>query len=291
METLKNKYLTIQASSHGAELTSIRCNKTGKEYLWQADPAFWKRHSPILFPIVGSLWEGKYRLGDKEYHLPKHGFARDMDFEIETYNDRRIEYVLRSNDETRRVYPFEFELHAAYFLMDNNVCVTWKVFNMSDEDLYFQIGGHPAFYFPDFDPQTSERGFLSFDKKENLHYTKVSEKGCISKEHYPLPLDKDGLMAIDTHTFDIDTYIIEDNQVEHIYLLDKDKKPYLSVHGSFPVFGLWSPAGQNAPFMCIEPWCGRCDSVHYNGDFRDRKWTNQVEPEDVFGTDYVIHID
>ena len=291
MKTLKNDCLTIQVSAHGAELTSIRANATGKEYLWQGDPAFWKRHSPVLFPIVGSLWEGKYRYEGKEYAMSQHGFARDSDFELVSEDSTCLRYRLASNAETLKIYPFEFELEIAYLLMKNSVVVSWKVTNLSaDKEMFFQIGAHPAFYFPDFDPETSERGFFAFDKADGLDYIRIAEKGCISKKTYPMPLE-DGLMPIDIHTFDIDTYILENSQIRRVSLLDKAKNPYISLFFEAPVVGLWSPPTKNAPFVCIEPWYGRCDETCYSGNYEDREWTNRLAGKGVFEGVYVIRID
>ena len=288
MNTLSNHELTLQVSPHGAELTSIVRN--GHEFLWQADPAYWKRHSPVLFPIVGSVWQGEYRVEGQTYLLSQHGFARDMDFEpvLETADELR--YRLADTEETRRKYPFPFVLEIGYRLRGRCIDVLWQVTNPSTDDLYFQIGAHPAFYFPHYTPDDPRRGFFGFDRAEGLHYIRIAEKGCVSKQTYPLPL-VDGLMPIDTHTFDIDTYILENSQVSRVSLLDKSRKPYLSVLFDAPVLGLWSPAGKNAPFVCIEPWFGRCDEVGYKGTFENREWTNHLPIGDIMDFIYVIRID
>ena len=149
MQTLKNDVLTIEVSGHGAELSSIRKGET--EYLWQADPKFWARHSPVLFPIVGSVWEGRYRVGEKEFALGQHGFARDMEFTLVSQTDAEIRYRLESTEETLAKYPWPFCLEIGYMLHDNKVDVIWEVSNPGTEDMYFQIGAHPAFYYPDYD--------------------------------------------------------------------------------------------------------------------------------------------
>ena len=290
MKTLRNDSLTVQISEFGAELTSMCNNATGREYIWQGDPAFWKRHSPILFPIVGSLWERQYRYKSKLYGMYQHGFARDMDFELIQESDSSAYFQLRSTEETRGVFPFNFKLSVRYILRDNWLAVEWHVENCSRKEMHFQIGAHPAFNFPDFDPNTSERGFFAFDKTEGLDYIRIAEKGCVSKQTYPLPL-VDGLMPIDTHTFDIDTYILENSQISRVSLLDKSRKPYLSVLFDAPVLGLWSPAGKNAPFVCIEPWFGRCDEVGYKGTFENREWTNHLPIGGIMSFIYVIRID
>lgn len=111
MKTLSNDFITIQISDHGAELTSIVAND--KEYLWQADPKFWGRHSPVLFPQVGRVWNNVYRHEGKEYQLGQHGFARDRDFQLTYEEDNAVIYALESDEESLKVYPFPFILQIA----------------------------------------------------------------------------------------------------------------------------------------------------------------------------------
>lgn len=288
MKTLSNSQLSIQVSPHGAELCSICCN--GKEYLWQADPAFWKRHSPVLFPIVGSVWENTYKHEGQSYSLTQHGFARDMDFELISESENEIHYRLTDTEETRKKYPFPFCLEIGYRIEGKKVVVLWTVRNTGTKELYFQIGAHPAFYYPDYDAETAERGYFGFDKADGLRNILISEKGCADVVHdYPLELT-DGLLPLDIHTFDKDALILENSQVKEVTLYNKDKKPYLSLYFDAPVVGLWSPPAKNAPFVCIEPWYGRCDRAHYTGEYKDKDWMQHLLAGAVFEGGYTIEI-
>ncbi len=289
MKTLTNELLTIQVAEHGAELSSIVSNKTGKEYLWQADPVFWKRHSPVLFPIVGSLWNNEYRYQGITYKLSQHGFARDKDFTLLSESATEIRFGLESNEETLELYPFPFILEIGYLLHENKIDVLWKVKNTGHKDMYFQIGAHPAFYYPDFNSEKEKRGYLSFDKKEGVKYILISEKGCVSPDKYSLGL-QEGLLPLDIHTFDNDALIFEDSQLKKVALLDKDRNPYITLHFTAPVVGLWSPPVKNAPFVCIEPWYGRCDPVYFNGDYKDKDWIQHLLPGATFDAHYTIEI-
>lgn len=289
METLSNSQLTIKVSRHGAELCSIFCN--GKEYLWQADPAYWNRHSPVLFPIVGRVWQDEYRHNGDTYRLTQHGFARDMDFELIMERPDELRYRLTDNEETRKKYPFPFCLEIGYRIEGKQIEVQWEVKNTGDEEMYFQIGAHPAFYFPSFDAESDERGYFGFDRTEGLKYILITEKGCADPEHaYPLELT-DGLLPLDTHTFDKDALILENSQMKKVTLYNKEKQPYLSLHFTAPVVGLWSPPARNAPFVCIEPWYGRCDRAHYSGEFKDRDWMRRLAAGEVFNGGYTICIE
>ena len=289
MKTISNKQLTIQVSPHGAELCSIVAN--GKEYLWQADPAFWKRHSPVLFPIVGSVWENEYRNEGIPYTLTQHGFARDMEFTLISEKEDEVRYRLVSNEETLHKYPFPFCLEIGYRIQGKKIEVMWEVKNTGDKEMYFQIGAHPAFYWPEFDASNSERGFFGFNKENGLKYILISEKGCADPStEYSLELT-DGLLPLDTHTFDKDALILENEQVRKVTLYNKEKLAYLSLHFNAPVVGLWSPPAKNAPFVCIEPWYGRCDRAHYTGEYKDKDWMQHLQPEEIFQGGYTIEID
>ena len=289
MVALSNETLSIAVKEHGAELCSIK--KGDVEYLWQADPAFWARHSPVLFPIVGSVWEGKFRVNGQEYQMGQHGFARDMDFTLVSQTENEVRYRLESSEATLAKYPWSFVLEIAYRLHGNKVDVIWEVTNPSDKELPFQIGAHPAFYYPDYDPQTKERGFFSFDKKEGIDYILISEKGCADTAvEYPLPL-KDGMLPLDISSFDRDAFIIEKSQVSKVTLHRQDGSAWLSLSFDAPLVGLWSPPGKNAPFICIEPWYGRCDRAHYQGEYKDKDWINTLAPGEKFSSVYTIEVE
>ena len=254
METLSNSILTVQIAEHGAELQSIK--KDGKEYLWQGDAKFWGRRSPVLFPIVGRVWNNKYRHAGNTYEIGQHGFARDMDFKLTYKEDKGAVYWLESTPDTLGKFPFPFRLLV-------------------------------------FDAATKDRGFFVFDRKSDLEYIMPTEKGCVSPERHVLKLNKEGLMPIDIHTFDCDTYIFDNKQLKKITLLDKKKKPHISLEFNSPLVALWSPTKTHpdCPFVCIEPWYGRCDSVGYSGELKDREWIQKLEPKETFDVEYKIIIE
>ena len=297
MQTLKNDFLTVQVSDFGAELQSIV--KDGYEYLWQGDPAFWGRRSPVLFPIVGSVWEKKFRVDGKEYEMGQHGFARDSRFELVSASDSEVWYRLESYEETLSRYPWPFVLQIGYRLAGNELEVLWKVANPGSEEMFFQIGAHPAFNYPDYDVAKVERGFFVFDGSSEracpsqLECIRIREKGCVDAEvMHPLALEEGGVLPLDKNTFDvIDTIMLQDSQISEVALLRPDRTPYLTVRFDAPVVGLWSPPCKNAPFICIEPWFGRCDRHGYTGDFRDKDWVNALAPGATFEASYTIVIE
>ena len=289
MTILSNDILTVEVSAHGAELQSIR--KGDVEYLWQGDPAFWGRHSPILFPIVGSVWESRYRVGGKEYQLGQHGFARDMDFTMVSSSQTEVRYRLESSEDTLAKYPYPFVLEIAYRLHGSSLDVVWEVMNPSDGDTYFQIGAHPAFFYPDYDPEKSGRGFFTFDRNEGLECIRIKEKGCVDAEtKWPLEMTE-GRLKLEKDTFDaIDTIMLQDSQIKRVNMFREDGTPWLSLSFDAPVTGIWSPPGKVAPFICIEPWYGRCDRVGYEGDYSEKDWMNRLSPGEKFESVYTIEI-
>ena len=289
MTILSNAVLTVEVSGHGAELQSIRKNDV--EYLWQGDKAYWGRRSPVLFPIVGSVWESRYRVEGKEYQLGQHGFARDMDFSLVSSSETEARFRLESSEETLEKYPYPFVLEIAYRLHGNSLDVIWEVTNPSDSDIFFQIGAHPAFFYPDYDPATSGRGSFTFDRKEGLECIRIKEKGCVDAEtKWPLEM-QDGRLKLEKDTFDkIDTIMLQDSQIRRVNMFREDGSPWLSLSFDAPVVGIWSPPGKVAPFICIEPWYGRCDRVGYEGEYRDKDWVNRLAAGEKFSSVYTIEI-
>ncbi len=293
MENLSNGTLSVEVSGHGAELCSIR--KNGIEYLWQADPEYWKRHSPVLFPIVGSLWNGVYRYGGEEYAMSQHGFARDMDFSLTGKSANDVWYRLEADEATLKKFPFRFVLEIGYRLEDNKIHVLWRVHNADSKTMYYQIGAHPAFYYPDFSPSAELKGYFSFGKAgasvcNDLEYILIKEKGCADPAAVYRRRLEEGKLPIDTHIFDKDALILENGTVNRVTLHAPSGKPWLSLAFDAPEVGLWSPPFRNAPFVCIEPWYGRCDRADFTGEISERDWIQSLEAGETSEKSYTIEI-
>lgn len=286
METfeLNNGTISAKVSEMGAELTSIVFK--GQEQLWQADPTFWKRHSPVLFPIVGRLWDDKYRVDGREYTLSQHGFARDMPFTLVSHTPTEARFVLRSNAETLEKYPYQFKLEIEYRLTANSIQVTWVVYNTDVREIHFQIGAHPAFYLRDFNPADDIHGNFRIDKPGRLSRLLIAEKGCIGVLFETEDRDS-GSIPIDNSLFDNDALIYDHNQIQKVWLCDKTGHAYIAVSFNAPALGLWSPRA-DCPFVCIEPWYGLADRQNYKGEFRDKQWMNHLAPNKIFVGGYTM---
>lgn len=289
--TLTNDVLAVVIDTHGAELQSIDNIRTGRRYLWHGDKAYWGRRSPVLFPIVGSLWDGTFRMDGKEYGLRQHGFARDMEFAVmENIPENEAWFVLEANDETMMKYPRNFRLEIGYSLIGERVTVMWRVVNNDALRMSFQIGAHPAFNYPDFSSADPIHAYFTTDGGKILYSQIIAEKGCIGDETMEVKADSDGLVPVTGATYSRGALIFADNQVHRVSMLSKDKRPYVTLMFSAPLVGLWSPSGQ-APFMCIEPWWGRADKVGYEGEFAERQYVNHLEPGETFEASYMMIFD
>jgi len=261
---LENDFLKVGIKTKGAELTSVFHKKTNLEYMWSADPAFWGKSSPVLFPIVGTLKGDVFQYGGKSYSLPRHGFARDYDFEVERKEGDRAIFLLKSSDETLRKYPFEFELRLHYSLAENNLRVTYDVKNVGDGVQYFSIGGHPAFKVPLVTGARYEDYFLEFQKKETTGRWPLAG-GLVKTEPVPL-LDDSKVLPLTRALFSDDAVVLKRLRSTSVSLRSRNDGHGLDFNfEGFPFLGIW--AAPNANFVCIEPWCGIADSVNHNQDF------------------------
>lgn len=292
METLQNDFIKIKVNNLGAELSSIVKIDTGEEILWQGDPTYWKRRSPVLFPIVGSVWNNRYNYDGMCYEMNQHGFARDMNFALIDCSDSKLLFELRSDDNTKKLYPADFILQIGYEITGNTIIVTWRIVNSGKKDMHFQIGAHPAFNYKGFNPDAEVQAYFSLLPVDSSYrLSTITEKGCIGDTITEIKYDEYCIIPITKSTFNNDALILEDSQTGNITLLDACKSPYIKLVFDAPVVGLWSPAKDcYAPFVCIEPWYGRCDKVGYNGEFAERDWMLHLKADESFKTSYSIEI-
>ncbi len=275
---LENDSLSISVNTHGAELSSIINKKENKELLWQGDPEFWGRKSPVLFPVVGKYKDGKTTYEGKEYSLGQHGFARDSEFTLIEKTDNKLAFEFTSNEDTLSKYPFEFRLICSFELKNNKIIAGWQVENIDNKKIYFSIGAHPAFYCEKSKTVLSMNG-------ENLKYNLINSDGLYTPKTY----DVENEFVLNDNIFDNDALIIENSNVTEVSLLDNGKN-YLTMKFEAPLFGIWSPTKKNAPFVCIEPWYGRCDAEDFNGDITEREWSNSLNIGEKWYKEYEIII-
>lgn len=283
---LENDRIRIEIESYGAELKSLVKKETGVEYMWNADPKYWGRTSPVLFPFVGNVSNKQYRTKGKTYNMSQHGFARDMEFALDSQSDNELWFVLHSDEETYAKYPYEFVLKIGYRLIGDKVDVIWHVENPGKEELPFAIGGHPAFYCPISSDEKQKNCYLQFDVDDSITCAKL-DGYLVGNETESFALE-DGKLLIDEHLFDNDALIIEKQNIKKVSLCNESGTAYLTVEMDAPLFGIWRPADPSTPFVCIEPWYGRSDRTGFDGELSEREWENLLPAGQTWEEGYSI---
>ncbi|MBR0087184.1 MAG: aldose 1-epimerase family protein [Lachnospiraceae bacterium] len=285
---LENEELKCEFDLHGAELKSVLNKENYREYMWYGNGKYWGRTAPVLFPFVGMLKDKVFSWKGQSYPMGQHGFARDTDFELVSQEGNEIRFVMRSNEETRKKYPFDFTFEIVYTLTGKSLNVRWIVQNTGSEEMHFSIGAHPAFLCPVHGEKNKAGYRLTFKGASEIHHHgNALDTGLSMKEDIVLPLENE-TAVITEEFFDRTTYMVEGGQTQDVVLSDPEGKPIVEVVFDAPLFGVWSPEKKNAPFVCIEPWYGRCDAEDFDGDLSEREYSNKLLPGETFDKNYTI---
>lgn len=284
--TLENNWLCLTVSDHGAELKSIKEKKDGTEYLWDGDPSWWKYSSPVLFPIVGKLAGGKYRIGEHEYELPGHGLGRISDFTLVEKKADSIRFALEWNEADLERYPYKFRLEISYTLCGQTVQVGWKVDSQEEmRDMYFSIGAHPALRCPIDEKEEFTDCYLEFSKPERADKLLTTPDGLISHERQPSLKGKVQPLSYDI--FRDGALVYDELRSDRIAIKSRNGNKSIAVEAKgFPYWGIWSPEKGGAPFLCIEPWFGHGDFQDFAGDFREKPGVQKLAPGKSFTAGY-----
>ena len=289
MFTISNDHLCATVSEMGAELQSLRDKQTGHEYLWQGDARWWSGRSPILFPIVGGLWNGCYRLEGHETKLQKHGFVRRQPWHCTLHEAGRVRMEYDGSEADYALFPFRFTLAVTYTLEGRRLKAEFEVKNIDERDMHFQLGGHPALNLPRWNEEQEVDGYLLLEgKPESVR--RAGEQGCLEPESHPVPLTADGLVPLSVATFAHEALIFDRRQIHAATLLDRDRHRVARVESTAPVWLFWSPQGVHTPFVCCEPWYGLCDPIGYDGSFADRAYTQCVQSGRTWEGGFTIEV-
>jgi galactose mutarotase-like enzyme len=270
--TISNSQLSANINTVGAELISLV--KNNKNYIWQVDETYWNKTSPVLFPIVGRLKNDSYTYNGKSYQLPRHGFARNMEFSFDKKSEHQVIFELNETEETKANYPFDFKLLMAYTLMDNELVIEYFVRNQSDEVLPFSIGAHPAFSIEgNFEEYSLQ--FNSDDSFETHHLENESFNGKTT-----LVEQKNNSIFLNYALFEKDALVFKQLKSNEVILTHQNNNILKVNFDHFPYLGIWTK--QNAPFLCLEPWCGLADSIDHNGNLEDKEGINHLPAGEDF---------
>lgn len=284
--TLENEWLCVTVADHGAELKSMKEKADGTEYLWNGDPSWWKYSSPVLFPIVGKLANGKYRIGEHQYELPGHGLGRISDFVLVRKEKDAICLALDWSEDSLEKYPYKFRLEISYKLAGHTVQVGWQVKSQEEmRDMYFSIGAHPALCCPIEEEEEFTDCYLEFERAENSSRILTLPNGLISHERTPSL--KGMVQPLSYDIFRDGALVYDDLRSSRITIKSRQGRKSIAVEAKgFPYWGIWSPEKGGAPFVCLEPWFGHGDFEDFAGDFREKAGIQKLEPGQTFTAGY-----
>lgn len=259
---LKNEYIKATFSTRGAELISLE--KNGKEKIWIGDPEVWPSHTPILFPICGGLKDDKYLYNGKEYTLQKHGYIRFTEFQVESKSENKIVFLHRFNEETLKQFPFEYELRIIYTLNGSSIRIDYSVKNLSEDEMYYSIGGHEGYYCP----EGIEDYSIIFEKPEMLDSTVLNGNLL---EHFTINVGENTCeLPLKYEYFAVDALSFLDLKSRKVSLKNrKTGEERLLEFKDHDVFFVWTKPG--AKYVCLEPWCGCPDFMDSEYDFKSKR--------------------
>lgn len=289
MIEISNNQLAVTISPIGAEVQSIKDVNTQCEYLWHGDAQWWSGHSPILFPIVGGLWNGTCRVDGQELHISKHGFVRRAPWRVVCVETDKAVFEFVSTVGTFAIFPYAFRLTATYSLDGRKLRAEFCVENLGGSPFCFQLGGHPAIALPNWDDAQPLDGYLRLEGNPT-HVLRAGEQGCLEPDTFPVPLNADGLVPLTVDTFSHEALIFDNHQVSAATVLTPSGQPVARVESTAPVWLFWSPQGVHTPFVCLEPWYGLCDHQSFCGDITERPYINTVNGHATWMGGYGIEV-
>ena len=288
--TISNSQLEVQVLTTGTEICSIQSKKTGTEFMWNADPAIWRSHAPVLFPAIGSFKNDSCTIDGKAYSIPKHGFIRhNEDIQIIDRTETALHFQLEYSQKTLAVFPYRFRFNISFQLQDNKLVVSHKVENLDDKEIYFSLGAHPAFKCPIHEGEKYSDYYLQFGETEYASRTLLSEEGLIT-DRTDLILDNVNTLNLTPTLFNQDALIFKKLKSKKVSLKSRKSNQVLTVSFSdFNYLGIW--AKPNAPFVCIEPWLGIADHENTDGDYLKKDGLIRLPKGDFFEASYGIEIE
>ncbi|HEY2399233.1 MAG TPA: aldose 1-epimerase family protein [Steroidobacteraceae bacterium] len=285
--SLQSPQLSAAINPLGAQLSVLR-DSQGRDLLWNGDAAVWAGRAPILFPLIGELAGGEFRVGSDTYKLPRHGFARNKPFQVvavtaaealqpaQASQPAEATFRLSADESTLKVYPFQFQLDVSFALQGPSLAIKSSVRNLGRSPLTASVGYHPGFRWPLPFGQPRAAHFIEFEQDEGPTIRRLDSHGLLSPERYPTPL-RGRRLVLDDSLFKDDVVIFEGLHSRSV-TYGADAGPRLRV--DFPdatYLGIWTKPSA-APFVCIEPWRGIADAAGFTGDFKDKLGAFAVAP-------------
>lgn len=286
--TLQNESLLVEVNKKGAELARIYSKEQRIEYVWEADPTFWGRHSSILYPIVGRVYNDEYRYEGKTFQMKQHGLARNLSFDLLQYEPEMLELMLKSDEETLKQYPFAFNFRAQYHLNDKEVSIIYLIENPTENIAFFSVGAHPAFRCPLLPGELRSDYKLVFNQME--YAKRQLLEGGFRTGAGKLVLENTSSLDITDQLFDEDALIFQGLRSHQVSLENKAGQRFWTFDFSgFPYLGIWSKNAESA-FVCIEPWFGVADQKGGYPDLTDKEGILALDAGKTFQCTHKVKI-
>lgn len=288
MITIQNTKLKATVKELGAELTSLIDLENGKELMWSGNPDFWGGQSPVLFPTVGALKNEQYIFESKTYELPRHGFARRRTFEVKNSTENEVIFELKSDEESLKIYPFEFNLEIKYTLNENKLTVSYQVKNLSEKEMYFSLGAHPGFAIDTENGLNYNDYEIAFSDDEKLKIHPLINN-LISNETQTIDLNNKTL-PLSYELFAKDALVMTSMKSKELVLRNnKNNHKIIFTFSNFPYFGIW--AAKNADFVCLEPWQGIADLENHNQELTQKFGILKLEKNQDWTANWAVEIE
>ena len=290
MTILKNDLLEVELNPKGAEIINIIGRKDNINYMWRRDPILWANSAPILFPIVGALQNNECRIDGKTYTMTQHGFSRHNIYKTNQISDICVEFDLQSNEDIIKQYPYLFDLKVKYSLEDNQLVCHIEIQNIDDKEIYFQVGGHPAFACPFYDNESSNDYYVEFEQNETLDQKIIDvEKRGMSFETRKL-FDNEKRFFVRQAMFDNDAIVVKNFKSNWVELKSLNHSKSLRFHMSgFEHLGIWA-ASHVGGLLAFEPWVGHNDYVDFTGEFKEKESVVCLKPNAKFTCEFRVEI-
>lgn len=289
--TLTHETISASIDTLGAQLISMK-DASGKEYIWQRDPAYWKNCSPLLFPAVGNSRNGKTLLEGMWYEMPKHGFGKEMEFAVKNQTETSACFIITADEHTKTMYPYDFTLSLTYSLTTDGVNVDYQVTNPENRDIHYCLGAHPGFLIPLQDGEQFSDYRLEFEQEEEAFATVYDAKQMQFDVKHQLPLlNRTNILPLSYHLFDNDAVYFDNLKSRSVSILHPGTKKGIKV--DFPGFqtvAFWTPDHKQAPFLCVEPWNGSAICSDEDDEFIHKNHIQTLKPQESKNYVMGIHI-
>lgn len=279
MIVLENEGFRVEINPFGAELTSFRSKTTGTEYVWGGDPAAWKRHAPVLFPIVGRLKDKTYTVDSASFEITQHGFGRDLEWEPKQVSGTCAEFTLTQSEYTKKMYPWDFTCTLRFTLDGGSLIKEHITRNDSGSTMYYEIGGHDAYTLCWQEGEKITDYFVDFEGTDALTRIVTDEDVMLTAERIRLPLDG-GRLHISRELFASDAVMTEGLTVRRASIgSTKNSRRVTMEFEDFPYFAVWSPYKDfDVPFTCLEPWSTLPDGTHLDHAIENKQGIRRLAP-------------